>query len=434
MQITRQNILIEYPQIKQNILPDNLKQAEFDFLAENMDLYGEDATIDEFIDTFISKLNEVLAKKTTTKTTTTKAKAKKTTAKTTTTKTKFTSKKSSSISTKRKATKTNSKTTSNKRKTTKTTAKANQVNNVDLQISILKSFYLMTNKTVPKSRVLTLYRKIEKAALEKTIRKKGKYAKYIEDISKVLAEELNKGKENITITINEDDKKILKELAYSEKQMVSVRLLKRFAYLIGKEEKGKAQRLLNAISRAFEKSEVTQNNPYYVELVTAQSLLLKYLETKKPIKMSQSELNGLGSIIGHEVQDDIEEDWLDEITQTDSKKKNIINKDFVKSSDLKGIYFDTLEFDNEWLELIGEPSNPFYFMIFGSPGSGKSSMSLQFAKYLAAKQNLKVGYFAKEEGISKTIQEKLDRFDAYDDNLFIIENLPENLIFLMFYS
>jgi hypothetical protein len=60
--ITRNNLLAEYPRIFQSALPKALQQEEFDFVAENIDLYGDDPDIAKYVDTFIEKLNEVLEK------------------------------------------------------------------------------------------------------------------------------------------------------------------------------------------------------------------------------------------------------------------------------------------------------------------------------------------------------------------------------------
>jgi predicted ATP-dependent serine protease len=66
-------------------------------------------------------------------------------------------------------------------------------------------------------------------------------------------------------------------------------------------------------------------------------------------------------------------------------------------------------------------------MVYGSPGSGKSTFVIQFQKYLASNHDLKILFWAKEEGVSQTLKEKLQRLDAFDKNIFITEGLPKDL-------
>lgn len=57
-----ENISVVYPLINQAELPKELIQAEYRFLAENIDLYNEDDTIKQFINTFCDKLDELIRK------------------------------------------------------------------------------------------------------------------------------------------------------------------------------------------------------------------------------------------------------------------------------------------------------------------------------------------------------------------------------------
>ncbi len=101
----------------------------------------------------------------------------------------------------------------------------------------------------------------------------------------------------------------------------------------------------------------------------------------------------------------------------------------VSAADLVGRKFNTLPFTGKWLRIIGRPTPPFKIMFYGLPGSGKSSLSLQFANYLATSLHQRVLYVASEEGLNYTMQEKLQRFKVTSPNIMIVDKLPANLSF-----
>lgn len=96
----------------------------------------------------------------------------------------------------------------------------------------------------------------------------------------------------------------------------------------------------------------------------------------------------------------------------------------VTAAELATKSFHTLPFTGKWLRIIGRPTPPFKIMFYGLPGSGKSSISLQFAKYLADNLGQKVLYVASEEGLNYTMQDKLRRFGVASPNIMIVESLP----------
>jgi len=106
------------------------------------------------------------------------------------------------------------------------------------------------------------------------------------------------------------------------------------------------------------------------------------------------------------------------LSKNDNKKTGIVN-----STDLGKMKFETINLTGKWANLIGKMSNPFHIMFYGMPGSGKSTIAIQFAHYLASAFDFKILYVAREEGISKTIQEKFKRLKAMNKNIDISENI-----------
>ncbi|MCF6185850.1 MAG: hypothetical protein L3J56_14735, partial [Bacteroidales bacterium] len=206
--ITVKNINTEYPKISQVKLPPALKKSEFDFVKENLDLYNEDDTIKEYIDTFVAKLNEVTAR--------TKSKS---------------AKKINNKSSVKKA-KAKTKTALRKKTSRKPKTNTKSVGNVDLQVTLIKSFVNMHNKPKTKKQVLNLYKRIEKAATELKIRKTSKYADEIKFAAKTLQKAYNNTQGNtetiVTIKIPEKEYENLYSIAHSEKQKTSVAYIKRY--------------------------------------------------------------------------------------------------------------------------------------------------------------------------------------------------------------
>ncbi len=76
-------------------------------------------------------------------------------------------------------------------------------------------------------------------------------------------------------------------------------------------------------------------------------------------------------------------------------------------------------------QLIGDPSVGFTAMVYGLPKSGKSTLCLDMAHYLAVHHG-KVLYCAIEEGFGYTLQEKVGRLKASHPRLYMTDRVPEN--------
>jgi len=108
----------------------------------------------------------------------------------------------------------------------------------------------------------------------------------------------------------------------------------------------------------------------------------------------------------------------------DKVKNKPPQKGIINSNQLREMEFQLLPLSGVWADIFGKVSQPFFTMVFGMPGSGKSTFDILFAKYLANDLNLKVLYVASEEGFTYTLKEKFERLSAFSQNIDIAYNLP----------
>lgn len=108
--------------------------------------------------------------------------------------------------------------------------------------------------------------------------------------------------------------------------------------------------------------------------------------------------------------------------QKSSKQNGVLS-----SVELAGMEFETLPLTGDYKRLIGIPSRNFSAMVYGMPGSGKTSFCIMFAKYLAEMLTMKVLFATIEEGINHTIQEKVLRLNTVHPNLSIASYMPEDV-------
>ena len=63
-------------------------------------------------------------------------------------------------------------------------------------------------------------------------------------------------------------------------------------------------------------------------------------------------------------------------------------------------------------------------MLYGKPGSGKSTLTIEFAHYLAREHNKKVLYIADEEKLGQILHEKIKLLKAIHKNLYLADKTP----------
>jgi len=288
---------------------------------------------------------------------------------------------------------------------------------IDTDVQFIKRYAAMHGKVKSQAQILTLLHSLQKAIIERRIGKDSPYAKEIDMMQKQLISCYEKMGDMAEIKIDSKKLKRYLEIAHSQEGMFSVALLKSYIALNGKRDvKDRSQRLFNRIKKAVEQGKITKSDKYADKLNEAYQTLKNYNDGDSTmLNINKAQLNGLMGILGENL----------------FQKKSLNGFDdengmIVSSGELLAMDFQTIGLQGRYKELIGDPSVGFTAMVYGLPKSGKSTMCLDFANYLAANHG-KVLYCAIEEGFGYTLKEKIKRLKAHHSNLYITDRVPENL-------
>ena len=279
---------------------------------------------------------------------------------------------------------------------------AQQVEKILPEIGFIRRFVSLDGKMLKtqQEKALRILNSLQKAIVEKVIRKTSPYADEIMKIQNNLIKIVDSKDGNTVIEVPEN----YKEIAKSQKINPEIAIIKAFIAIQGKEGvKDKARALQKRIN-AFTPSGNHKRN--MLEMFTA---IDNYVNGRtKTIVIENQTLQGLYGLAGVQI--------------TPPKSGELIC-----STALLGMQFDTLNLWAKWKKLIGEPSKNFRIMVYGKPGGGKSTFSLKFAEHLSRELCLKVLYVAGEEKIGRTLQEKALRLDVRNFNLTITDKVPAKL-------
>ena len=291
------------------------------------------------------------------------------------------------------------------------------VEHIDTDVQFIKRYATMHGKVKSQAQILTLIHSLQKAILERRIKKDSPYAKEIEMMQNQLIGCYEKMGDMAEIKIDSKNLKRYLQIAHSQEGMLSVALLKAYVALNGKRDiKDKAERLFNRIKKAVEQGKITKSDKYANKLNEAFGTLKNYIDGNPAmLTINKTQLNGLMGILGEDL----------------FQKKSLNGYDddngmIVSSGELLAMDFQTIGLKGKYKELIGDPSVGFTAMVYGLPKSGKSTMCLDFANYLAAHHG-KVLFCAVEEGFGYTLKEKIERLKAHHSNLYITDRVPENI-------
>ena len=407
--ITIRNYYSEKNKLDKNTLPDTL-QKSWEFVDEattngsDWSLYEEDDDIKTVIDLYIDKLNSFIADHSSTPKKETKKSA---------TQPKVSTRKTSKPTTKRVVKKASSSTELAYRK-------ADKVERISDELKMIKRFVLMHDKVKTQNQIRLFINALQKAIMEKRIRKTSPFSKEIAEIQDALINlhgKLADGR-SIQVEISEQKRARYLTLVGKQAELHSVKFIKSYINLQGKTiENIKAKRLYNRIANAVNNGKLTKKDKYWNEIENILSTLKSFV--KKNVEhgellVSSKELNGLQGILS--------ECACEEINGVQSVPKNTI----MSSTDNVNLSFNKLGFKGKWLNLIGDPSSGFTAMIFGKPKMGKSYLAVDFAGYLARNHGT-VLYVAREEGIDDTLQKKLKEKNVAHPDLYVSDYLPTDL-------
>ena len=282
------------------------------------------------------------------------------------------------------------------------------------ELRFIRRFVNLNGKTKTKDEILRFINSLQKAILEKRIRKTSAYADKIRFIQDKLINLYNTMKAKVKIELKPETYESMKQLSKEEKVLSSVNFIKNYIRINGKTGmKKKADILLKRITRMVDKQLIPADDPYMDVLIQITKNLETFLDdpSMKVLTIEKNELSGLEGILGCACQD----------VSGFGEIPSVMN-----SMDFANLQFDTIGLKGKWYDLIGDPSSNFTAMVFGRPKMGKSYLCIDFAGYLARNHG-KVLYVAKEEGLDLTLQQKLDDKNVKHPNLYVASMLPGDL-------
>lgn len=281
------------------------------------------------------------------------------------------------------------------------------------ELRFIKRYVNLNGKTKTREEMLRFINALQKAIVEKRIRKTSPYADQIKYVQEKLIQVYNTMTSKIKLELKPETYNALKKLSGEERVLASIGFIKRYISLNGRSGmKEKAKDLLDQINRAYEKGRIGESDPYTLEMGELKKNLKAFVSDKsiRTLEIEKATLNGLEGILGCACS-------LSGL----NGKPAIMN-----SMDFANLEFETLGFKGKWLELIGDPSSYFTAMVYGKPKMGKSYLCIDFAGYLARSHG-RVLYVAKEEGLDMTLQKKLHDKAVAHPNLFMSSVLPPSL-------
>jgi hypothetical protein len=279
------------------------------------------------------------------------------------------------------------------------------------EVGLIRRYVKFHNKRIEPKQVTDLMKAVERAILERKIRKASPEAEKIEHMRSQLRKLHRSQDKPFTFLLDNGDNELVAASGIHVYDN-TVPVIKRFLTLYSNPDPKKAESLKKAIVKAMDTGAISDKNLYFSDISKIYKSLKFYVEKGEPLEITRAQLNGLAGIAGLE--------GFSGLGNVPGKTPKAIN-----SMHLQEMEFEVLPLRDAWYDCLGDVITPFSMMIYGGPGSGKSTFAIAFANYLAEELNKKVLYVAAEEAIGATLQEKFRRMDAFSPNITIATTIDQ---------
>lgn len=291
-----------------------------------------------------------------------------------------------------------------------------QVERVSDVVTLATRFVRLHGKEKTYNSLRLMLNTIDRAFLEKRISQETKHASLIKMVQGKLRALLDKMKPGDIADIRLEEKTVTELLPVTavEQQMLSIRFLKRYVSLQGRQvEKERVKALYNSIVRAVKRDKLSENDPYWKRIAAILKSMEELIRGKSEIavlELQKAELSGIAGILSA-----LPAEGLSGLDQECSKASSNLATGEVRGGQVREMEFETFQLPGRVGVFLGElDRNMAAFALTGDSGAGKSYFSFMLAKaFLLAGLTLK--YFSLEEGIGKVTQEKLTAYDIGDE-------------------
>ncbi len=295
------------------------------------------------------------------------------------------------------------------------------VERIEEDIKFIKRCLSLHGKSKTKAQILSFFNAVQRAIVEKRVRKQSKYGDEVMQIQKQLRAAYKIMGAEHTFQLGAGTIKKFSEIVGSARIRLSTQYLKRFIGIQGKNiTKEKAKRLLDVIKNALESDTIAKSDPYYANVVTTSTSLKQFIQMANEgdtLEIHQQTLNGLNGVLGCN---------CDCNNPRSKKNRNLNGLDGVDDTpqvmsveDVKQKQYDSVPLGAKWKELLGEICLPTHLFVYGSGGSGKTSFALLFTQHLAT-LGYKILYVAGEQFDTPPFTKLLNQLNIVAGNNYSI--------------